>query len=251
MGSGYKVENWNICENDTGVSFLRCFEEITFSAKEIIPQYIVGNEDYYSDYYATDYEDEDLRVKNYFDLFGGLAKSVEINNTKYITHDQFSTLSIVLNENITYETYFMDKKMQYVFGSPNIIPRPVLTFKQNAGELYIYLKVIRHEKLNQPHNPCDPSPDYDFTTCLEKSLISKVGCQPPWRRFVMEKKPLCDNLSLLHDYGNEMDRFTASLGKNELFEETSCLMPCSFMEYRVSFKICLTQCIADTYWKFF
>ena len=50
----------------------------------------------------------------------------------------------------------------------------------------------------------------------------------------MEDQPSCDNLSLVIEYGNENNK-VYSLSRNELFEETGCLMPCVFMEYRVSF----------------
>ena len=231
---GYKVENRNICENKTDVDFIKCFEEITFSTREIIPQYIVGNGmdfDYVS---TTDNDYENLKVKDFFDTYGGLAKYLEINNYTMMSQDSSSTVAVELNENLTYEIYFMDKKMQYVFGSPDIIPRPVLTLKQSQGWVFIYLKAIRHEKLNQPNQPCNPSPGYDFTFCLEKNIIKTVGCQPPWRRFIVENQSFCDNLSMLDKYGNQMDEFF-NTGKIDLFEKTECLIPCFFMEYRVSF----------------
>ena len=67
-----------------------------------------------------------------------------------------------------------------------------------------------------------------------------VGCQPPWRRFSVEGLPLCDNSNLLTRYGNEYDRVTQMV-KNELIEETKCMAPCTFMEYKVDITIC-------TYW---
>ena len=132
----------------------------------------------------------------------------------------------------------MDTKMQYIFGSPNIIPRPVLTLKPNPGGVYLYLKSIKHEKLNQPNQPCNSSQDYDFTFCIEKKIITTVGCQPPWTRFIMEGHPLCDNLTKINEYSNKVNEFY-DMGKNDLFEETSCLIPCIFMEYKVSFLLSL------------
>ena len=208
-GNGYKIEGWGDCENKTKVHFIQCIEEITYSAREIIPYYIVGHGmDYYDDYVnITDYEDKDLEVKNFFDGFGGLAKSVEINNYAMISHDQYSTLILELNGNLSYEIYFMDRKMQYIFGSPNIIPRPVLTLKPNPGGVYPYLKVLKHEKLNQPNQPCNPSPEYDFTFCLEKNIITSVGCQPPWRRYNLDSQLVCDNMSMLNKYDYKMNEF--------------------------------------------
>ena len=129
----------------------------------------------------------------------------------------------------------MDRKMQYIFGSPNIIPRPVLTLKPNPGGVYTYLKAFKHEKLNQPNQPCNPSPEYDFTFCLEKNIITSVGCQPPWRRYNLDSQLVCDNMSMLNKYDYKMNEFY-SMDKKELFAKTSCLIPCFFMEYRVGFK---------------
>ena len=242
-GDGYKqgqVKSKEQCRNKTGVEFIQCFEEMTFSVKDIIEAAIKGrngDDDEYVEIYLNVYEDDEddvkgIRVNNFFDDYGGLVKSVDLNNDTLISHSEWLTIELQLNSHLSYEIYFMDKKLQHVFGSPDIIPRPVITLKPNAGETYVYLKAIRHEKLNQPQKPCNPSPDYDFTICLEKNIITRVGCQPPWRRFIMEDIPLCDNLTLLTEYGNGKNK-VYNLGRNELFEEIGCLMPCVFMEYKV------------------
>ena len=61
----------------------------------------------------------------------------------------------------------------------------------------------------------------------------KAGCQTPWSRVNVEGVPVCDNSSLLEKYSNtywkavDMDRY-------KLLEYTKCLMPCTFMEYKVT-----------------
>ena len=50
----------------------------------------------------------------------------------------------------------------------------------------------------------------------------------------MEGEPLCDNLTLLNKFAKKTFEFY-SPDENKLFEKTNCLLPCSFMEYRVSF----------------
>ena len=44
--------------------------------------------------------------------------------------------------------------------------------------------------------------------------------------------PLCDNEAMLETY-NELCWETVALGKEELSEFTKCLLPCTFMEYKV------------------
>ena len=131
----------------------------------------------------------------------------------------------------------MDKKLQFVTSNPNIVPRSMLTLKQKAGGMSIYLQAIRHEKLNLPDKPCEPSLDYDFATCLQRSVMVSVGCQPIWRRYSMmeQTEPLCDNWTTLKQYGDEIESLS-NMDRNELYEATNCMMPCSFMEYKESFK---------------
>ena len=72
--------------------------------------------------------------------------------------------------------------MEFITGSSIIIPRSMI-LKHNAGENFLYLKAIRHEKLNRPDKPCEPSPEYKLASCLEKSVVARAGCQPIWKRF--------------------------------------------------------------------
>ena len=96
-----------------------------------------------------------------------------------------------------------------------------------------YFQVIRHEKLNRPYSPCEPSPDYNLGHCVEKSVMRKIGCQPQWRRVNISGLPICDNGTMLdkfaHKYKNAVE-----YGKNAIKKRTNCLVPCTFMEYKVT-----------------
>ena len=48
----------------------------------------------------------------------------------------------------------------------------------------------------------------------------------------MEDMPLCDNSSMLWNYHVEYLNATAT-GSHGIIERTKCLLPCSFMEYKV------------------
>ena len=99
--------------------------------------------------------------------------------------------------------------------------------------IYFDLQAIRHQKLNRPDNPCENSPDYNLGHCVEKSVMRKTGCQPPWRKINVFGLPLCDNFTLLAKYGSEFER-VGRMVREDVVENTKCLMPCSFMEYEVS-----------------
>ena len=93
-------------------------------------------------------------------------------------------------------------------------------------------QIIRHEKLNLAERPCDPDPGYDFAKCVYQSIMKSVGCQPKWRKSTVPGLPNCDNISLLSRYMDEFERITNSV-TNNIVKETQCLMPCTFMEYKV------------------
>ena len=63
-----------------------------------------------------------------------------------------------------------------------------------------------------------------------------AGCQSPWSRVVVDGLPSCDNSTLLENYSNEYVA-AMGLGRNGLIDWTGCLMPCTFMEYKVKFYI--------------
>ena len=56
----------------------------------------------------------------------------------------------------------------------------------------------------------------------------------------MEGAPLCDTWTLLSRYSEENRRLTEEMDRQEIIEATQCLLPCSYMEYRVSSEYILT-----------
>ena len=91
---------------------------------------------------------------------------------------------------------------------------------------------IRHEKMDMPNSPCEKSNNYNFGRCVERSLIRMAGCQPLWRRVTVEDQPLCDNETLLQKYSGHYWEL-GYLGREELSRRTNCLIPCSYMEFKV------------------
>ena len=104
-----------------------------------------------------------------------------------------------------------DRRLAYMSRRPDVIPRYVFSLKPMSGDTGIDLKAIRHEKQNQPHRPCDQSLTYNFFECIERSIMTKVGCQPPWRSFSVNELPLCDNHLLLQKY----EKFLQSYNKKK------------------------------------
>ena len=50
----------------------------------------------------------------------------------------------------------------------------------NSSHLLLPMAVEKTTKLNRPEMPCNPSPEYSFTTCVRQSLARKCKCSLPW-----------------------------------------------------------------------
>ena len=110
-----------------------------------------------------------------------------------------------------------------------------MSVEKNQKELFdfVFMQVIRHDKLNLPNKPCEASADYNFGHCVDRSVITWFGCQPPWRRVDVKDLPICDNSMILQQYSHYYI-WLMTMGRDELIQNTKCLMPCSFMEYKVA-----------------
>ena len=62
--------------------------------------------------------------------------------------------------------------------------------------------------------------------------MRNAECQPPWRRLDIVGLPQCDNMQLLNKFGKEYERISGMV-RSKMIKETQCLMPCTFMEYKV------------------
>ena len=209
-GSGWKVDPSN-CEEKHGDMFTKCLENSTFSADEIIV--------------------ESRNFKNINTVFSDYYSFPMVQMLFFDTETTFTELStyISLMPNLTYFIGVYDSKIEYLSTNPDTIPRSFLKLEKNAGIVGVFLKVrkcdlqipkdnliqaIRHEKLNTKTKPCEPSSDYNFSDCVEKSILTKAGCQPPWRKVTIEEMPLCDNATLLLKYHIEYSGLSFSLAKN-------------------------------------
>ena len=98
-----------------------------------------------------------------------------------------------------------------------------------------------HKKLNQAHRPCHQSPSYNYGQCLHKAAMIKAGCQPHWRLYSVEGLPICDNVSMVNTYQDVMGSMQLNMDSDELYQETDCLMPCTYLEYKVKLIFSITN----------
>ena len=76
--------------------------------------------------------------------YRGVGQSLMID-PGMVTNSRITSLEMELNPNLSYTVFITDPTLQFMFGSPDILPRSILTLTQNAGYLYVYLKVNRFD----------------------------------------------------------------------------------------------------------
>ena len=54
--------------------------------------------------------------------------------------------------------------------------------KTYKGSTQLTLEAVKWKRLNRPEQPCNPSPDYNFTQCVIESKAKQVGCSLPWNK---------------------------------------------------------------------
>ena len=208
--------------------FIECMGNCSYSTDDVIKYTSVDGGNTY--WYYDDWYDTKLLFMNNGD---GIILSLEIKNDTVISNNIFSSATFILNKDLSYQIYIMDKRLQFITGSPKVIPRFAFSWNRRGGAIILYLNVIRHEKLNLPNKPCEPSPEYNLVSCLDRSLITRAGCQPYWSRVTLDDFPVCDNETLLDSFDIEYWKFY-NADKNRLSKLSNCRMPCTFMEYKVS-----------------
>ena len=202
------------CSNFSKKHFIKCIEE---------------KDKYVNDIFAN----SNLTFKVKTTYFGyQLSKLLELNDGM-ISDKLGSTIKIPLRSNKSYYIKITDPKLVIEISNPEIAVRSLVQLNKRKGIILLYLKVIRHEKINKPSNPCNPSKEYNFAHCVERSLMTNGGCQHHWRMTSVPGLPLCNNLTLLMKYRKYYDKVW-EMNRHDFLEETKCLLPCSFMEYKVT-----------------
>ena len=54
----------------------------------------------------------------------------------------------------------------------------------NGSAQQLCLEAVKWKRLNQPEQPCNPSPNYNFTKCVIESKAKQVGCTLPWNKHI-------------------------------------------------------------------
>ena len=97
---------------------------------------------------------------------------------------------------------------------------------------FIEIQVIKHHKLNTPENPCKSSSDYFFNECIERILISRIGCKPPWINITTSVNKTCTERESIRNYLQYMAAVNF-MGAKAFAMKYGCITPCNYVEYKV------------------
>ena len=119
------------------------------------------------------------------DLTVGMAgRCYTLNYSQAIGSDiEDDTLSFNLDPKLTYRYFIHQPHFFLQTWNPLTMPMPmgILKYKELGDNwLFLYLKVIRQEKLDREDERCNPEPGYSFMACVKERLSREVGCRLPW-----------------------------------------------------------------------
>ena len=199
------------------------------------------------------------RIKKNADFFVdnySVYHRIHPSNGSIKSHWQHSLTVQLLPQN-EYSLMLFDPAYVIPSNNPELVPRTSLIVKPNSiGNLYLKVKlnnilldgfivnihftisqvqVIKHYTLNTEEDPCESAAHYNVLSCVEKELISRTGCRPPWISSSSTVR-ICsyeDDSGLLRHYLALMSDVTF-MGTERLYTEYSCMRPCTYLEYKVS-----------------
>ena len=99
---------------------------------------------------------------------------------------------------------------------------------------WFYIDVVKHELYHEASEEaeCDPSPNYSFISCIQSYKARKVGCRLPWDLWSPSDIPLCKSL-VEFDTHEKFDIILMNEEKKLILNETKCLVPCIYKEYKL------------------
>ena len=53
----------------------------------------------------------------------------------------------------------------------------------------------------------------------------------------MEGMPTCDNATMVKDFSMIWANMTLNMDRDDIYQATKCLMPCTFLDYKVRLRI--------------
>ena len=86
--------------------------------------------------------------------------------------------------------------------------------------------------MNTKRSPCEKFQPYDYNFCVDSKIATMIGCKPFWISENIDGLKNCTNATHLSAFLDEV-RHTQGMDDNTLYKYSSCLKPCTYVEYTV------------------
>ena len=86
--------------------------------------------------------------------------------------------------------------------------------------------------MNKQESPCQSYPDYFFHECIERKLISRLGCKPSWINITTSVNKTCTERESIRNYLQYMAAVNL-MGAKTFAMRYGCITPCNYVEYQV------------------
>ena len=170
----------------------------------------------------------DAKVTSDMDMFS-IYHIVEPKDGAIIFHNT-GTLTLLLNPSHKYYVSLYDRNFILHSNNPEIVPKSGFTINEKVWAP-VYVKAVRHQKMNTKRNPCETDQSYSYQNCVMQRLVSNEKCKPYWLINIAHDR-ICSNVSEMQSYFIQLQSLK-TMDDESIFEKYKCKKPCTFMEYKV------------------
>ena len=203
----------------------KCIEDQTFKETEAYKNVLLGFST------QTSLPSSSLATVDFTTTYQG--RSYTLNIKQKINPDDATTQLFISFENRNnYALYIHDRNYFLIndnpYGLPSILKK---LYPNKTSNFYYRLALIERQELDVPTDPCNTTPDYDFQACVKDTLAERVGCRTKWDLKSSSSRPLCRSMDQFQQYEELWQRLSILEAKG-IFQETGCIKPCTYNDYR-------------------
>ena len=193
-----------------------------------------------SPYNLAQSKHKDLWVSNFYDLSSYENGYCHTYNPPIKSPPDFTNRLYFMMNNIpsNYKDYdiFLHEKGQFwprsdmfTFGQSNAI-----NLDENI-EMEIIFSVKEIFNMNRANRPCEQSPNYSFTKCLQKFAKSETNCQVDLNEFDQDQDQNCTKENFLHYFDLLIQ--LKQIPISSLIKRSGCLQKCKTIQYPVETRL--------------
>ena len=159
----------HLCNSTEGEDIVSCIERESFDLRDVIKYQGKGKH-----FHVTRMNDivvEQSWTPDFSFVRTGLCRVYQ--NMDHFGEDMTKdVINIGLNPNIWYLTFIYDPKFFIFSRNPGM---HVNSKFQAMGQLLFHkLKMVEHQNIDVPYKPCETSPSYSFTNCVNEAVSKEV-----------------------------------------------------------------------------